>query len=372
MLRQNRVLIDMDAIRSNYLVMQNLLPESVPVMPVIKANAYGHGMIETARELSRLGASHFAVAIPEEGIELRLAGIEGEILVLGAAMPRAAHDAIAFDLTQTVFTPDLIRILEEEAERQEKEALIHIKLDTGMNRIGLRSAEEAQALAKALDQCERVRATGIYTHFADADSPDGSALNTFSMEQLQRFNSLRRCFDPAIPAHAANSAAGLLAPEAYFSMVREGISLYGYPPVETQLAFRPALKWLTEVVNVKTLSAGDTIGYGRTFTAQREMRIATVAVGYGDGYHRMLSNRGQMLIRGQRAPIVGRVCMDQTMVDVTHIPDVVPGDEVVLIGTQGNETIDAQQVAEWAQTISYEVLLSITQRVPRFYEHMNA
>jgi len=371
-LRQNRVLIDLDAIRNNYRILRESVPADVLVMPVIKANAYGHGMLETAQALCEMGADHFAVALPEEGIDLRLGGIEGEILVLGAAMPCAAEEAVRYGLSQTVFTPEMIRLLEEEAVRQGCEAFVHIKLDTGMNRIGLRTEEEAKTVCEALASAPHVRVRGIYTHFADADNPRGNGtLNSFSRQQLKRFRELRACFDPAIPSHVANSAMSLLAPEAYFDMVREGISLYGYPPVHTELPFIPALKWVTEVVHVKEIKAGETIGYGRTFKADRTMRIATVAVGYGDGYHRACSNSAQMIIRGKRVPIVGRVCMDQTMLDVTELPDVQAGDEVVIIGRQGGECIDAEELAGWAQTISYEVLLAITSRVPREYLHLN-
>lgn len=371
MLRQNRVTIDMDAIRNNYRILKENIPAHVGVMPVIKANAYGHGMLETAQALSREGVRQFAVALPEEGIELRLGGIEGEILVLGAAMPAAMEDAVRYDLSQTVFTVEMIEKLEAEAQRQGKPALVHIKLDTGMNRIGLRTEEEAREIARALKNAPHVLAKGIYTHFADADNPcaDGS-MNAFTHQQLERFRTLRAFFDASIPSHVANSAMSLLAPEAYFDMIREGISLYGYPPVKTNLSFRPALSWTTEVVYVKEIEAGETIGYGRSFTAPRRMRIATVAVGYGDGYHRVCSNRAQMLVRGRRANVVGRVCMDQTMLDVTDIPEVTVGDEVVILGEQGKERIDAEELAGWAETISYEVLLAITQRVPRIYLHM--
>ncbi|MCI6376248.1 MAG: alanine racemase [Clostridiales bacterium] len=368
MVRQNYVAIDMDAIRHNYQILKQKVPANVCVMPVIKANAYGHGMLETATALSAMGANHFAVALPEEGIELRLGGVKGEILVLGAAMPRALEDAVRYDLTQTVFTPEMVRALEKEAAAQGKQALMHIKLDTGMNRIGLRTDEEAQALAEALEKAPHVRATGIYTHFADADNPlEDGGMNAFTRRQLERFIALRAYFGPGLTAHVANSAMSLLAPEAYFGMIREGISLYGYPPVRTNLPFIPALSWHAEVVHVKTISAGETIGYGRTFTAERDMRIATVAVGYGDGYHRAASNRGEMLIRGRRVPIVGRVCMDQTMVDVTGLEQVAVGDDVVLLGRQGEDAINAEELAAWAQTISYEVLLAITSRVPRIY-----
>ena len=368
MLRQNRVCIDMDAIRSNYCTLKENVPANVAVMPVVKANAYGHGMLETAQTLARLGADHFAVALPEEGIDLRLGGVEGEILVLGAAMPCAAEEAVRYGLTQTVFTPEIVRLLEAEAVKQGRDALVHVKLDTGMNRIGLRTEEEAKAVAAALKECSHVHVNGIYTHFADADNPcENGSLNEFSHQQLARFRELRVFFDESIPSHVANSAMSLLAPEAYFDMVREGISLYGYPPVHTKLNFRPALSWVTEVVHIKEISAGETIGYGRSFTAEKDMRIATVAVGYGDGYHRSCSNRGSMLIRGCRVPIVGRVCMDQVMLDVTDLPECCVGDEAVILGRQGQQEITAEDVAVWAGTISYEVLLSITARVPRCY-----
>ena len=368
MIRQNHAVIDLDVIRSNYRVLREMVSPKTEVMPVIKANAYGHGLIETARVLVDEGAEHFAVALAEEGIELRLAGIAGEILVLGASTPRAAKDCIRYHLTQTVFTPEMVMCLEQAAAAENGEALMHIKLDTGMNRIGLKTESEAAALTAALKTAPHVRVTGIYTHFADADHlTETGDLHSFSNQQLKRFQTLRSCFDPSIPAHVSNSAMSLAAPEAWFERVREGIVLYGYPPVPTDLPFRPALSWMTEVVHVKEVRAGESIGYGCTYTAQQDMRIATVAVGYGDGYHRMLSNRGKMLIHGHMAPIVGRVCMDQTMVDVTHIPDVRAGDEAVLIGCQGNERIDAEMLAEWAGTISYEVLLSISPRVERIY-----
>ena len=363
MLRQNRVVIDMDAIRNNYQILRNNVPGGVEIMPVIKANAYGHGMLETAQALAGLGVRHFAVALPEEGVELRLAGVAGEVLVLGAAMPRAASDCVRYGLTQTVFTPEAVAVLEREAAAQGREAPVHIKLDTGMNRIGLRTGEEADALSRALAQAPHVRATGVYTHLADADNPlpDGG-MNAFTRAQLERFRALRLHFDPSIPAHAANSAMSLLAPEAYFNMIREGISLYGYPPVATRLPFKPALSWYTEIVHVKRISAGESIGYGCAYTAPRDMTVATAAVGYGDGDH-----RGAMLVRGARAPIVGRICMDQTMLDVTDIPGVETGDEAVILGRQGGGSIGAEELGAWAGTISYEVLLAVTARVPRIY-----
>ncbi|MEG2701302.1 MAG: alanine racemase [Clostridia bacterium] len=368
MLRQNQVMVDLKAICHNYALLRQSLPKAARVMAVVKADAYGHGMVPVARALSELGVVDFAVALVEEGIALREGGVAGQVLVLGAAMECAAEEAVRHELTQTVFTPQMVACLEREALRQGKDALVHIKLDTGMNRIGLRTAQEADELSAALRVAPHVRPMGIYTHFADADRPLPSGeINEYTRMQLERFQALRAHFDASIPAHAANSAMSLLAPEASFSMVREGIALYGYPPVKTALALCPALRWVTEVVYLKELEAGETIGYGRTFTAPRAMRIATVAVGYGDGYHRQLSNCGQMLVCGRRANIVGLVCMDQTMLDVTEIPDVRIGSQVVLLGEQGSECINAEALASWAQTISYEVLLAITARVPKTY-----
>ncbi|NLV58049.1 MAG: alanine racemase [Clostridiales bacterium] len=366
MLRQNRTIVDLGAIRHNYRILAEAVPEGVRVVPVVKADAYGHGMVEVAKAVLAEGAAFFAVALVEEGILLRENGIAAEILVLGAAMEKALEAAVANDLIQTVFDPQTVFLLEEVARTLGKTAAVHIKLDTGMGRIGLRTHEEAHALREALAVCPHVKATGIYTHFADADNPPGmGGMNRYSKKQLSRFLELKSCFDPGLIAHAANSAMSLLAPEACFQMVREGISLYGYPPVQTRLSFRHALRWESEVVHVKEVAPGDSIGYGCTFTAPATMRIATVAVGYGDGYHRFASNRAQMLVHGRRAPVVGWVCMDQTMIDVSETPDVQVGDPVVLLGTQGDETIDAEELAAWAGTISYEVLLAITRRVPR-------
>lgn len=368
MLRNNYVTIDLAAIRNNYHVLRRRVPAGVRVMPVIKADAYGHGMLPVAQTLEAEGAEYFAVALVEEGIALRQAGIKAGILVLGAAMADAVSEAVRYDLTQTVFSVEMLQLIDREAAQQQKTAQVHIKLDTGMNRIGLRTEDEARQVAGALAKAKNIKAAGIYTHFAVADEPmeDGS-LNAYSRQQLERFKQLRACFDESIPAHVANSAMSLLAPEAYFSMIREGISLYGYPPVKTDLPFTPALTWRSEIVHIKNISEGETIGYGRSFIAPRDMRIATVAVGYGDGYHRAASNRGEMLVQGKRVPIVGRICMDQTMVDVTDLPQASVGDEVVLIGNQQGRSITAEELACWAGTISYEVLLGITARVPRIY-----
>lgn len=365
--RLNRIIIDMHAIRENYRLMKQRVGKDTRVMAVVKANAYGHGMLEVARTIVGAGGNDLAVAIPEEALRLRAAGIAANILVLGAATESAAEAAVEHELTLTVFTPPMVAVLEATAQRLGKPALAHIKLDTGMNRIGLRTGEEADALAGALAQAPHVHITGVYTHFADADCAAANPISAYTQKQLETFRLLKAHFDPRIPAHASNSAMSLIAPDADFSMIREGISLYGYPPVRTVLPFQPAMRWEAEVVHVKEIAAGESVGYGCTYTAKTAMRVATVAVGYGDGYHRVMSNRGQMLVAGKRANIIGRICMDQTMLDVTAIPEVRTGSLAVLLGEQQGECISAEDLARWADTISYEVLLAITDRVARVY-----
>jgi alanine racemase len=259
----------------------------------------------------------------------------------------------------------MIAWLAQECRGQKKEAFVQLKVDTGMGRIGVRNEVEAQAVLKALQAAPQVKLTGAYTHFADADGSE----EKFAMQQLAAFERITGMLPKGILRHSANSAATLRYPNTHFDMVRPGIALYGCPPVKTDVPLRPAQRWVTEVIHVKEISPGDTVSYGRTFTAEKPMRVATLPVGYGDGYHRMLSNRGKVLIGGEFAKILGRVCMDQTMVDVTDIPAAVPGAQAVLLGKQGGNEITADQMGDWAGTISYEVLLAPTVRVIRRYEH---
>ncbi|MFH1880337.1 MAG: alanine racemase, partial [Bacillota bacterium] len=266
MYRHNRITIDLDAIRHNYRLMTDYLPKGVRVMAVVKANAYGHGMVEVAKTVVAAGCADLAIAIPEEGISLRENGLNGmNILILGAINERAIEACVAHDLTMTVFEPEMVQKIDACAARLRKNACIHIKVDTGMARIGLRTREEAKALQTALDTASHVRATGIYTHFADADrlGEDGGICD-YSQNQLESFRQLKACFDPSIPAHASNSAMSLVYADANFAMIREGISLYGYPPVPTSLPFRPAIRWEAEIVQVKDVPKGTSIGYGCT------------------------------------------------------------------------------------------------------------
>ena len=366
-LTRNVRIIDRDAIRGNMAVLRAAVPAEARIMAVVKADGYGHGAETAARAALEGGAEELAVATVAEGAELRAAGIEAPILVLGAAMAEDAEKAVTLGLTQTVCSREMVRICQFAAEKatdeagRKRTARVHLKIDSGMGRIGVRTKEERDAVLETMEMCDLVEMTGAYTHFSDADGDeDGEA---YSEEQFRRFRLLTD--DLGVTRHCANSAAALRHPEWALDMVREGISLYGYPPVQTELRLRPCMAWKARISYVKDVPAGEYISYGRTFRTEKPTRIATVTCGYGDGYFRAASGQAQVLIRGRRAKILGRICMDQMMADVTDIPEAAAGDEVTLMGTDGGETISAEEIARWSGTISYEVLLSAGRRVVR-------
>lgn len=357
--------IDLEALRDNVRLLKSTLPQGTKLMGVVKADAYGHGIVKVAKAALEAGATALAVARTDEGVLLRQAGIDAPILVLGASSEEEIASGVAHELTLTVCTPEMVLTMEGCARASQKTALTHLKLDTGMGRIGVRTEDEVKEVLLALKQCPHVRLTGAFTHFADADGDDMA----YTQMQLERFQSLLKLLPDGIVRHCANSAAIHRLPEAAMDMVRAGISMYGNPPVKTDLPLRPVMNWRTQVTFVKTVQPGDKISYGCTFTATKTMRLATVACGYGDGYHRNASSRAQVLIHGKRAMVVGRICMDQMMVDVTDIPDVKAGDEVILMGTDGEETITPDELGSWSDTIGYEVLLAATDRVRRVWLH---
>ena len=355
-------MIDLHQIRENTRLLRGCVPATAGLLAVVKADAYGHGAAQTARAALEAGASWLAVACVEEGVELREAGIGAPILVLGGSGPRAMEAAARHAITLALYTPQQAAEAGKAAEAAGRPLDVHVKLDTGMGRIGARTAEEVVALREALARQPRVRLTGVFTHFADAD---GESLD-FTREQLRRFEALSALLPEGILRHCANSASiHRLMPEAAFDLVRMGISLYGYPPVPTDLPLKPCMRWEAEVTHVKEIQPGDAVSYGCTFRAERPTRVATVACGYGDGYHRAATGRAEVLIRGHRAPVIGRICMDQMMADVTGFEDIAPGDTAVLLGTDGAETITAEDIARWSGTISYEILLAATGRVHR-------
>lgn len=357
--------INLAALRSNVEHIRQTLPERTRLLAVVKADAYGHGMAQVARATLQAGASHLAVALVEEGAALREAGVDAPILVLGAALPEETLTGVSAGLTLTVCDPSMVHAAQAAALQAGRPAFVHLKLDTGMGRIGARTEGEVRAVLDALQACPRVQLTGAFTHFADADGADLA----FTRQQLERFRALTELLPESILRHCANSAAIHRLPEAAMDMVRAGISMYGYPPVPTDMPLDMVMSWRTRVTYVKDIQPGDTVSYGRTFTADRPMRVATLACGYGDGYHRAASGKAQVLIRGQRARVLGRICMDQMMADVTDIPGVAPGDTVTLMGRDGEECITAEDIAAWAGTISYEVLLAATGRVARVWLH---
>jgi len=358
--------VDLSAIAQNARVLKRRMGEQVRMMAVVKANGYGHGLVPVARTALANGASFLGVAVPEEGRRLREAGVTAPVLVLGNVSPAGARIAVREGLIQTVCDAWGVRQMQQACEEVQSSAQVHLKLDTGMNRIGARTEEEIRGALSALSCTSRVTLTGAFTHFADADNPDDG----FSRQQFARFQQMAALLPKGLLLHAAASDASLRFPWARLDMVREGIALYGCIEGWKELGLRPAMRFETRVAYVKQIDAGDTVGYGRTFMAEAPLRVATLPVGYGDGYPRACSGRASVLIRGVRCPVLGRVCMDQLMADVSRLPGVQPGEEAVLMGSQQDGCITAGELAGWAGTISYEMLLSPHARVPVVYEHL--
>jgi alanine racemase len=361
--------VNLEAIAHNVRAIKQHIGPRVGLMAVVKANAYGHGALEVARTALQHGAGRLAVARAAEGIHLREAGISAPILVMGYTLIHDIGAAIAHGLTLTVNDLASAEAVSALAGRLGRAIPVHVKVDTGMGRFGL-LPDEVLPFVDRLAALPGVWAEGLCTHFATADRAD----KEYTRHQFQVFQAVRARLEAAnhrIPiGHVANSAATLDLPEMHLDAVRAGIALYGLRPsseVEPAVALRPALSLKSHVARVRTLPAGSGISYGRTYVTPRAMPVALVPVGYGDGYHRLLSNRGAVLINGRRAPIVGRVCMDQFVVDVSQAGPVALGSKVVLIGRQGEECITAEEVAGWAETINYEVTTALLPRVPRLY-----
>jgi alanine racemase len=339
------------------------------VLAVVKAQAYGHGAVPVARKLVELGCTMLGVATVEEGRDLRDAGIAVPVLVMGPVFPEQAEVLVRAKLTPTVFTEEQARALADAITGTAQTVAVHVKVDTGMGRIGVQ-ADDALSFITSVNKLPGISIEGLMTHFADADLKD----KAFAASQLDWFEAIIKALEAkgiSIPLrHAANSAAVLEYDRALLTMVRPGLMLYGYNPLENRAAvdLRPVLSLTTRIAFVKEVPAGVPISYGRTFVTKRDSRIATIPIGYADGYSRALSNRGEALVRGARVPVAGRVCMDMTMLDVTGVPGVAEGDEVVLIGRQGGERITADDIAAKTGTIAYEVLCGISGRVPRIVQ----
>ena len=372
MLRPTWAEIDLGAIAHNVRVIKDYVGFNTKVMAVVKADGYGHGAVPVAKASLAAGAEYLAVATADEAVELREAGIRAPILVLGTSFPGCGEDKLVeLDITQTVCTLALAEAIERAAAARGKRALVHVKVETGMGRIGVPAEEGADFIAR-LKEFPHLEIEGLFTHFAAADEED----KAYTWKQYKRFMKLVQELeerDLGVPPlkHVCNSAAICDLPEMHLDMVRPGAILYGFHPgpgVKKVLPLRPALSLKTKIVFLKEVKAGTPLSYGLTHTVAAGTKIATLPIGYADGYRRHFSNRSQVLVRGRRAPVVGRVCMDQCLIDVGQIPAVAVGDEVVLIGRQGDEEITAIELADLMGTIAIDLTCGLGKRVPRLYK----
>lgn len=361
--------IDLQAIRHNLHQIRQLLAPSTYIMAVVKANAYGHGAVKVSKAVLSAGAHFLGVALPEEGAELREAGFDVPIFVLSLALPEQARIFIDYNLIATVCDLENACLLAKIARAASSAVDIMVKIDTGMGRIGL-PAEEAIDFLKKIISVPGLRLQGMFTHLAKAEDKD----QTFTQQQVQKFMVVvqgTQRVGLTLPLISIANSAGLVNMTArHFNLVRPGIMLYGLSPAsnfEVPFSLQPAMQFKTKVAFIKKVPAGTPIGYGSTYVTPQKTFVATLPVGYGDGYNRHLSNKADVLIRGRRRKVIGKVCMDQIMVDVGPGGDVCPGDEVVLFGRQGEEEITVTELADLAGTINYDLLCAISSRVPRIY-----
>lgn len=364
--------IDLDAIAHNVREIRRITNRRAEIIGAVKADAYGHGVVETVHTMLENGVDRLAVSMLDEAIQLRKLGIEVPILILSYTDPVRAEEIILNNVTQTVFSHDLAVALSEAAVKLGRNVKIHIKVDTGMTRVGFMSGYSAVKNVLDISRLPNIIVEGLFTHFASSDESDRS----YTEMQFEKFmsicNELGRVGVHIPVKHVCNSAGIMEYPEMHLDMVRPGIILYGIYPSEdvdsSKISLKPAMTLKANVILVKDVESGTCVSYGRTFKTSRQSKLATVPIGYADGYTRLLSNKGEMLINGERVPVVGRICMDQCMVDVTDVKKPVQvGDEVVLLGRQGGEEINAGEVAAAIGTISYEVLCIIGKRIPRVY-----
>lgn len=351
--------ISLPALRHNLATVRQLIPAGCGVIAVVKANAYGHGMAQVGHELEQQHCEMFGCAHIGEALDLRNLGIRSPILLLSSFLKEEAEEIAHEGFHQAISSLEEAQMLEAAAKRYQKKVPVHIKVDTGMSRLGV-GPSEFETLYQAVISSPHLALQAVCTHFASADDP-----TNMTAEQWERFQKI-----PArdLPRHSANSAGIIGHPLTHGDFVRPGICLYGINPIpDSKQNFVPILSWKSRVTLVKDLAAGATVSYGATYRAEQKMKIAIVAVGYGDGFFRLLSNRGQVLLHGKRCPILGRVTMDQIIIDISALPDTHRGDEVILLGEQGSEKITASDMAEWAETIPYEIWCHITPRVERLH-----
>lgn len=365
--RPTLVEVDLSRLRDNFTEIKKKM-RPAKMMPILKANAYGHGLIRVAKLMQESGADALSVAVLEEGVLLRQAGITIPILVLGGVLGNQVPHFIQHDLMITASSIKKLEQIDQAAKSMRQTAKVHLKIDTGMERIGVHYYH-AESFIRAALHCRHIRIDGIFTHFANADAAD----LTHTKLQLRRFNEVLSHFKslgaPIPIRHTANSGAVLQLPDARFDMVRPGLLLYGVYPsdeVKKTIAVQPALTWKSRVVYFKVIKPGHPVGYGSTWQSDRMVRAVTVPVGYGDGYFRAMSGKAKVLIHGKRYPVVGRISMDQIVVNIGW-DSAYNGDEVVLLGEMKDQILRAEELAQWAGTIPYEILTNINTRVPRVY-----
>ena len=361
--------VDLGALEFNYRQIQKRIPEGVKLLAVVKADAYGHGAIPVSLKLEKLGVEYLGVAIPEEGVELRRGGVKAPILVLGGIFGREVDQIFRFRLTPVIFRKDSLKLLSQEAERRRRKVKVHLKVDTGMGRLGVPLSAWPDFL-KEVKRFPKIEIEGILSHFSMLDAEKDLTQNQWGA--FQRAVTIAQEMGISCQyLHMASSATLTAFPGYSAKLVRPGIMLYGsYPSPKFQslIPLKPVMTLKTRIHFLKSVPPGTRISYGGTFKTKRESLIATLPIGYADGYSHHLSNHGEVLIHGKRAPVVGKVCMDFIMVDATDIPRVSVGDEVILMGRQGREQITAEEIAEKINSISYEVLCMIGKRVPRVYK----
>ncbi|HBG81805.1 TPA: alanine racemase [candidate division CPR2 bacterium] len=363
--------IDLGAIQHNIKQIVNLVDKSVKVMPIIKAEAYGHGLIEVAKACKNEGIDAFGVATVEEGIRLRNEGIKGLILVLYDTPSDRIDQAILYDLSLSLYSKNFAKVLGNEAEKQKKKSKVHLAVDTGMSWYGL-PIDKVLDFAKELNSLKAIEIEGIYSHCPQADSADSD--KAFTKNQIQKFNNviveLERNAISLKYCHMANSAATISLPQSHFNMVRPGIMLYGICPDnvdKSKVDLKPALSFKTRIIQIRDISKNTPIGYSGTFTTKRNSKIAILPIGYSDGVSRFLSNKGEVIINSQKFPVVGNVCMNIMMVDITDGVNINTGDEVTILGTEGKISISANDIAKTRNTISYEVLTNLGINNQRIY-----
>ncbi len=368
--------IDLDAVTSNFAVMESRLKPGTKICAVVKADCYGHGALQIARQIQdndRIWG--YACATPQEAMQLRRGGILKPIMLLGYAFEEDYEDMVDYDIRACIFEKESAEAFAKTARMLGKTGICHIALDTGMGRIGFQPNEQSVETIREISEIPGLHIEGMFTHFARADEPDMTPI-TVQLERYQSFSKKLREAGIEIPIHHASNSAGLMRyPDANEDMVRAGITIYGLMPSDEVAGemeeLQPVMSLVSHLTHVKVLPAGSAVSYGGTYVTNGPTKIATVPVGYADGYPRTLSNKGSVLIHGRRVPIIGRICMDQFMVDVSELEDVKPGDEVVLIGTQNGEHLSAEELGNLSGRFNYELVCDISKRVPRNYLKRN-